>query len=242
MIEFKGLTKSFGKRTILKNLDLKIEKGKIVFILGMSGTGKSVLLKNIVGLLKPDSGEIHVNNFAVHQLSETEMMEVRKFCGMVFQQPALFDFLTVFENVAYGLRKHFNLEEEQIRKQVKESLELVALGDIGHKWPHELSYGMKKRVSLARTVALKPKILLFDEPTTGLDPISTNRVNELILNLSKNLGTTSIVVSHDMESALSVADHIVVLDGGGLLTQGTPEEMRTSPVPLVREFLLEVSE
>ena len=240
MIEFKNVYKSFGSRTILKGLNLHIPKGKIVFVLGMSGTGKSVLLKNIVGLLKPDSGEILVDEFRVHELSEKEMMEVRKVCGMVFQQPALFDFLTVFENVAYGLRKHFKMSEQEIKDRVSESLRLVGMSGSEEKEPHELSYGMKKRVSLARTVALKPKILLFDEPTTGLDPISTSRVNELILNLSKELGTTSIVVSHDMKSALTVADHIIVLDQGNLLTQGSPIEMKNSDVPLIQDFMQEV--
>ena len=241
MIEFRSVTKSFGTRTILKDLNLIIPKSKIVFILGMSGTGKSVLLKNIVGLLKPDSGELIVDDYQVHKLSEMEMMEVRKICGMVFQQPALFDSLNVFENVAYGLRKHFSLPENEVKEEVLEALKLVGLAGVEQKYSHELSYGMKKRVSLARTVALKPKILLFDEPTTGLDPISTNRVNELILDLSKTLGTTSVVVSHDMDSALKVADHIVMLAEGKLLTQGSPEEMRNSQIPLVKEFLAEVA-
>lgn len=240
MIEFKNVYKRFGSREILKGLNIFIPKGKIVFVLGMSGTGKSVLLKNIVGLLKPDAGEIIVDQFPVHKLSEMEVMEVRKICGMVFQQPALFDFHNVFENVAYGLRRHFKMSEKEIAERVNESLSLVGMSGSETKEPHELSYGMKKRVSLARTVALKPKILLFDEPTTGLDPISTNRVNELILNLSRELGTTSIVVSHDMKSALSVADHIIVLDKGNLLTQGSPQEIRQSEVPLVVDFLREV--
>jgi phospholipid/cholesterol/gamma-HCH transport system ATP-binding protein len=240
VIEFRKITKSFGTRTILKDLSLTIPEGKIVFLLGVSGTGKSVLLKNIVGLLKPDSGEILVDNYPVHQLTESEMMEVRRFCGMVFQQPALFDSINVFENVAYGLRRHLQLSEIEVQQRVRDSLRLVGLSGVEEKFSHELSYGMKKRVSLARTVALRPRILLFDEPTTGLDPISTNRVNELIKNLSKDLGTTSVVVSHDMESALRVADHIVVLDKGQLLVQGTPKQMRTSEVPLVQEFLAEV--
>lgn len=240
MIEFKNVTKSFGDRIILNKLNLTIPESQIVFILGQSGTGKSVLLKNIVGLLKPDSGEIIVDKIPVHSLSETEMMEVRKFCGMVFQQPALFDFLNVFENVAYGLRRHFRWGEGEIRDRVRSSLDRVGLGEVENKLTHELSFGMKKRVSLARTVSLSPKILLFDEPTTGLDPISTNRVNELIVNLSRDLGTTSVVVSHDMDSALRVADHIVVLDQGQLLTQGTPEEMRHSSLPLVKDFLAEM--
>ncbi|MCB0378804.1 MAG: ABC transporter ATP-binding protein [Bdellovibrionales bacterium] len=240
MIEFKNLNKSFGDRQILKDLNIDIPQGKIVFVLGMSGTGKSVLLKNIVGLLKPDSGEIWVDGFPVHEMSEKQMSQVRKICGMVFQQPALFDFIDVYENVAYGLRRHERLREEQIQERVVESLALVGLKGIEKKWPHELSYGMKKRVSLARTVALKPKILLFDEPTTGLDPISTSRVNELILDLSRKLGTTSIVVSHDMKSALSVADHIIVLDKGRMLSQGSPTDMRNSSEHLIQEFLQEV--
>lgn len=242
MIQFKNITKSFGPRTILKDLNLEIPEGKIVFVLGMSGTGKSVLLKNIVGLLKPDSGELFVNEFPVHKLTEMEMMEVRKVCGMVFQQPALFDSLIVFENVAYGLRKHYKLSEQEIQSRVRESLALVGLEGVERKASHELSYGMKKRVSLARTVALKPKILLFDEPTTGLDPISTNRVNQLITDLSKNLGTTSVVVSHDMDSALKVADHIVVLEAGNLLTQGSPQDMLNSSIPLIRDFLMEAGQ
>ena len=242
MIRFENVTKSFGPRTILKGLNLEIPEGKIAFILGMSGTGKSVLLKNIVGLLKPDSGSIWVDGMDVAQLSELEMNPVRKFCGMVFQQPALFDFLTVYENVAYGLRRHFELSEEEIRSKVTEALSLVGLNNIEASATHELSYGMKKRVSLARTVALKPKILLFDEPTTGLDPISTSLVNELILSLSEKLGTTSIVVSHDMKSALTVADQIIVLDRGLLLEQGTPDEIRASQTPLIKDFLMEMTE
>lgn len=240
MIKFNDVHKSFGERKILKGLNIHIPKGKIVFVLGMSGTGKSVLLKNIVGLLKPDKGEIFVDNYPVHAMTEAEVMEVRKICGMVFQQPALFDFLNVFENVAYGLRRHYSMSEAEVTDRVKESLSLVGMSGSEEKEPHELSYGMKKRVSLARTVALKPKILLFDEPTTGLDPISTSRVNELILSLSRELGTTSIVVSHDMKSALSVADHIIVLDKGYLLTQGSTQEIRNSDVPLIKDFMSEV--
>jgi len=240
MIEFTNVSKSFGDRAILTGLNLKIPKGKIVFILGMSGTGKSVLLKNIVGLLKPDTGSIRVDGIDIVPLSELEMNGIRKFCGMVFQQPALFDFLSVRENVAYGLRRHFELAEAEILERVREALQLVGLESAEQKSPHELSYGMKKRVSLARTVALKPKVLLFDEPTTGLDPISTSRVNELILDLSKKLGTTSVVVSHDMKSALSVADEIIVLDKGGVLDRGTPEDMRKSEQPLIQDFLSEM--
>jgi len=240
MIEFRELRKSFGSRTILDGLTLTIGEGQIVFVLGVSGTGKSVLLKNIVGLLSPDSGEIFVNQFPVHKMSESELSQVRKICGMVFQQPALFDDLDVFENVAYGLRRHFQWSQQEIAIRVRDSLALVGLKDIEARPAHSLSYGMKKRVSLARTIALRPKILLFDEPTTGLDPISTSQINHLILSLSKSLGTTSVVVSHDMNSALKVADHILVLDGGRLIAQGSPQDLLNSKVPLVQEFLFEV--
>lgn len=242
MIEFKKIVKRFGDRTILKGLSFRIEEGEILFILGTSGTGKSVLLKNIVGLLKPDEGEIWVDGQEVSKLTEIEYFAVRKKCGMVFQHPALFDSLTVFENVAFGLRKHFNYSEPEIKEKVIKALALVNLLGIENKMPAQISYGMQKRVSLARTVAIGPKILLFDEPTTGLDPVTTNAVNKLILDLSHTLHTTSIVVSHDMACALAIADRIIVLDKGEIVDQGTPKELLNSKFPLVQDFLAEVKE
>lgn len=240
MIQFKNLIKRFGERTVLKGLSLDIREGEILFILGTSGTGKSVLLKNLVGLLRPDEGEIWIDGEEVSRFTEAEYLPVRKKCGMVFQHPALFDSLTIFENVAFGLRRHYQLDEESIRQKVKKALSLVHLSGIEGKKPAEISYGMQKRVSLARTVALEPRILLFDEPTTGLDPITTNAVNQLILDLSRTLNTTSLVVSHDMQCALGIADRIVVLDKGDIVALGTPEEMKNSQVPLVKDFLEEV--
>ncbi len=242
MIKFKNLTKSFGDRTILKGLSFEISEGEIIFILGTSGTGKSVLLKNIVGLLRPNSGEIWVDGQEVSKLSEEEYFPVRKKCGMVFQHPALFDSRTIFENVAFGLRKHYDFSENQIRERVQKCLSLVHLKDVEKKFPQNLSYGMQKRVSLARTVAIEPKILLFDEPTTGLDPITTNSVNQLILDLSRTLKTTSVVVSHDMDCALAIADRIIVLSEGKIAAMGTPTELKNSQVPLVKDFLREVLE
>lgn len=242
MIEFKNLVKSFGERTILKGLSLSIEQGEILFILGTSGTGKSVLLKNLVGLLRPDQGEIWIDGEEVSQFTEEQYLAIRKKCGMVFQQPALFDSLTVYENVAFGLRRHYRLEESQIREKVTTALGLVHLIGIEKKMPSQISYGMQKRVSLARTIALEPKILLFDEPTTGLDPVTTNAVNQLIFDLSRTLKTTSIVVSHDMQCALAIADKIVVMDQGKIVDSGTPESLKKSQVPLVKEFLAEVME
>lgn len=241
MIRFQNVIKKFGERTVLSGISFEAQKGEILFVLGTSGTGKSVLLKNIVGLLRPTSGQIFVDNEEVSQLSEEEYFPVRKKCGMVFQQPALFDSINVYENVAYGLRRHKKeLAEAEIKDKVLTSLELVHLEGVEQKGVNELSYGMQKRVSLARTIALDPQILLFDEPTTGLDPITTNAINQLIFDLSRKLKTTSMVVSHDMKCALSIADRIMVLDKGQIVAIGTPEEMKNSKQPLVEEFLAEV--
>lgn len=242
MIEFKNLVKRFGTRTVLNGLSLKINEGEIVFILGTSGTGKSVLLKNLVGLMTPDEGEIWIDSEEVSRFSEDQYLPVRKKCGMVFQHPALFDSLTIYENVAFGLRRHFNFDEMTIRQKVLKALRLVHLTGIENKRPAQISYGMQKRVSLARTVALEPRILLFDEPTTGLDPVTTTAVNQLILDLSRELKTTSIVVSHDMNCALTIADKIVVLDKGEIVEAGTPAELKQSTIPLVKDFLAEVLE
>lgn len=240
MISFKNVVKSFGERTILKGISFEVKAGEILFILGTSGTGKSVLLKNIVGLLRPTSGEIWIDEQEVSQLSEEQYFPVRKKCGMVFQHPALFDSKTVFENVAFGLRKHYrNMPESEVRERVQRCLELVHLRGIEDKLPQDISYGMQKRVSLARTVAVDPKILLFDEPTTGLDPVTTNAVNRLIFDLSRELKTTSMVVSHDMHCALEIADRIIVLDKGQIVEQGTPEVLKASEHPLVKDFLAE---
>ncbi len=240
MISFKEVRKSFGEREILKGISFDVPEGQILFILGTSGTGKSVLLKNIVGLLQPTSGEIWIDGEEVSRYEEERMFPIRKKCGMVFQHPALFDSLTVFENVAFGLRKHYpELEEQEVKKRVDECLGLVHLHDVNHKLPQQISYGMQKRVSLARTVAVNPRILLFDEPTTGLDPVTTMAINQLIFELSRKLKTTSMVVSHDMKCALDIADHILMLDKGQIVDQGSPAHMKKSQVPLVRDFLKE---
>ncbi|WP_413585761.1 ABC transporter ATP-binding protein [Bdellovibrio sp. HCB274] len=240
MIEFKKIVKRFGERTVLNGLSATIREGEIVFILGTSGTGKSVLLKNLVGLLTPDQGEIWIDGEEVSKFTEEQYLPIRKKCGMVFQHPALFDSLTVFENVAFGLRRHYDFSEEIIKEKVAKALKLVHLNQVEDKLPSQISYGMQKRVSLARTVALDPKILLFDEPTTGLDPVTTTAVNQLIYDLSRTLKTTSLVVSHDMNCALSIADRIIVLDKGQIVEMGTPEELKRSEVPLVKDFLAEV--
>jgi phospholipid/cholesterol/gamma-HCH transport system ATP-binding protein len=240
MIEFKNVIKKFGERTVLNGITFKVKEGDIIFILGTSGTGKSVLLKNIVGLMRPEEGEIWIDGQEVSRLSEVEYFPIRKKCGMVFQHPALFDSLTIYENVAFGVRRHLKLPEDQVKERVIRSLALVNLKNIESRMPAEISYGMQKRVSLARTVAIEPRILLFDEPTTGLDPVTTNAVNMLIKNLSRTLKTTSVVVSHDMQCALEIADRVIVLDKGQIVEDASPELLRKSKVPLVRDFLAEV--
>jgi phospholipid/cholesterol/gamma-HCH transport system ATP-binding protein len=240
LIEFKEISKSFGEKKVLKSISFVVPEGKILFILGTSGTGKSVLLKSLVGLLPVDSGEIWIDGTEISQFDELQFMEVRQKCGMVFQQPALFDSLNIFENIAYGLRRHFKLSEQEMKERVLSALEMVDLKGVESKMPQEISYGMKKRVSLARTVVLKPKILLFDEPTTGLDPVTTRSINLLIQDLSRKLKTTSVVVSHDMICALEIADQIMVLDQGGILEQGTPAQLKKSSNQLTQDFLKEV--
>ncbi len=241
MIEFQNLVKKFAAHTVLNGINLKVYEGEILFILGISGTGKSVLLKNIVGLMRPDAGSVWIEGKEVSQYSEEKYFEVRKSCGMVFQQPALFDSLNIYENVAFGLRRHYKMSEAEIAERILQSLNLVQLNGIEAKFPYQISYGMQKRVSLARTIALRPKILLFDEPTTGLDPITTNSISKLILDLSRKLKTTSVVVSHDMKVAFEIADRIVVLDQGKVVESGTPEDLKKSQQPIVVDFLGEIN-
>lgn len=245
MIEFESLVKRFGERTVLKGLSFTVREGEIVFILGTSGTGKSVLLKTLVGLLRADGGRVRIGGEDVTDLSEENYLPIRRRCGMVFQHPALFDSLTIAENVAYGLMKHERLKLDEAMPRVRECLALVGLGtgdpdpQLEMKLPRQISYGMQKRVSLARTVAVGPKILLFDEPTTGLDPVTTKQINHLIRDLSRKTKTTSMVVSHDMDCALEIADRIVVLDKGMIVEQGTVAEILQSKQPLVVDFLAE---
>ena len=241
-IRFDGVSKSFGDKKVLRDFSFEVRKGEILFILGKSGMGKSVILKHIVGMLKPDSGHVWVDGEDVTGLDATGLSKIRRKCGMVFQQPALLDSLTVFENIAFGLRMQHYAEAE-IRRIVAEKLALVHLErDILSKLPSAISYGMQKRVSLARTLAPEPAFLLFDEPTTGLDPITTHAVNDLILELSRRLRVTSAVVSHDMGCALKAADRILVLDQARILAFGTVAQIKQSEEPLIRDFLKEALE
>lgn len=242
MIEFKKVTKDLNGRKVLNELSFSVGTGEIVFVIGKSGMGKSVLLKHIVGLLRPDSGEIWVEGQEVSQLEEKDYFDVRRKCGMVFQAPALLDSLTVFDNVAFGVRAHRLCEEgEPLHAEVARSLKLVNLKEeVLSLYPSQLSYGMQKRVSLARTLAIGPKYLLYDEPTTALDPVATAIVDDLIQSASRKLGVTSIVVSHDMQSALNIADRILMLDQGKILVDAKGKALLNSKEPLVREFLKDV--
>ena len=244
MIRFENVVKRFGEKTVLNGIILSVKEGEILFILGRSGTGKSVTLKTLVGLLKPDEGRVTITDAAhsrvldVGSLDDEGLAEARKLCGMVFQHPALLDSLTIHDNVAFGLR---GWSGDKKRERVLECLSLVHLDhSILNKMPTEISFGMQKRVSIARTVAPSPRCLLFDEPTTGLDPITTGAINGLIQELSRRLKVTSLVVSHDMGCALSAADRILILEQGKILVLGTVPEIRESREPLIRDFLSEV--
>jgi phospholipid/cholesterol/gamma-HCH transport system ATP-binding protein len=250
-IRFESVTKSFGPKTILDGVSFEVKKGEILFILGKSGMGKSVTLKHIIGVFAPDAGEVFVDQYEVSDLcrgqQSDELSMVRQRCGMVFQHPALLDSLTNFENIAFGLRSNQytrkigrKLSEKEIREIVLEKLALVHLEpEILELFPHEVSYGVQKRVSMARTLAPGPEYLLFDEPTTGLDPLSTSSINALISELSRKLKVTSIIVSHDMACALSIADQILFLDRGKILLMAPPKEVVKSEIPLVQEFFKE---
>lgn len=236
-IRFESVSKAFGPKRVLQDVTFTVETGEILFVLGKSGMGKSVTLKNIIGLLRPDSGEVFVDQFHVNRLDEEGMAEVRRVCGMVFQHPALLDSLTIEDNVAFGLR---GIGPKAARERVTECLRMVHLDEtILKRKPPEISYGMQKRVSLARTLAPGPRYLLFDEPTTGLDPITTNAVNDLIHELSRKLKVTSLVVSHDMGCALKIADRILILDQAKILALDTVDKIRKHPAPLIRDFLSE---
>ncbi len=241
MIEVKGLSKSFGSKRVLDKVDLSFATGKIHFIIGRSGTGKSVLLKSLVGLLTPEEGEIWIGGKRVDGRGEEEWGEVRRHCGMVFQSPALLDSLTIRENVAFGLRAHsLTATPAEEESRVKELLSWVGVPlDCLGKLPTELGFSLQKRVSIARTLAPSPNHLLFDEPTTGLDPVTTTRINHLIERLARQLNLTVVVVSHDMHCALAIADQIVMLDQAKVIASGSPKELEKSTSQVVREFLRE---
>lgn len=237
MISIRHVYQTFGSRQILKDVSLTVKDGETMVILGASGSGKSTLLKLIIGLLKPTSGEVMVNGKDMARLNEAELNHERRHMGFVFQYSALFDSMTVKENVAFGLRMHTKMSEEEIERIVKEKLHLVGLDGIENLMPSSLSGGMKKRVSLARAIALEPEIILYDEPTAGLDPIRSTDISLLIKHTQKVLHATSVVVTHDLKSAEMIADRMAFLYKGSFLAIGKPEELKQSPDPRVRQFM-----
>jgi phospholipid/cholesterol/gamma-HCH transport system ATP-binding protein len=237
MIEVRGLRIGFEGPDVLRGIDLAVARGETLCILGGSGCGKSVLLKCIAGLLRPSAGFIEIDGTDIVGLREREIVEVRKKIGFVFQNAALFDSLSVFENVAYPVREHRKIAPEELQAIVRKRLSLVGMEGTEEKYPAELSGGMRKRVALARAVSADPAIVLYDEPTTGLDPTTAKRIDMLISELQRQLGVTGIVVTHDISSAFTVADRIALMDDGVLKVQGTPDQFRSSEEKLVREFL-----
>ncbi len=237
LVEFRGVRKAFGRLQVLAGLDLQVRARETLTIIGGSGTGKTVILKLVVGLLKPEAGQILVAGEDIVPLVETDLFRVRRRIGFLFQGGALFDSLSVGENVAYPLREHSALDEARVRARVREVLGLVGLDGVEDKAPAELSGGMRKRVALARAVALAPELILYDEPTTGLDPQSAAKINDLIRDLQGKLGVTSVVVTHDMASAFKVSNRIAMLRDGRIAALGTPEELRRSAEEFVQDFI-----
>jgi len=237
MIKIVDLHKSFGKNHVLRGVDLEIQEGESMVVMGGSGSGKSVLIKNIIGILHPDKGRIYVAGQEVTQMNERELNELRKKFGMLFQGAALFDSLSVWENVGFGLRQHTHLSDEEIREVASEKLAMVGLYDVEDLRPSELSGGMQKRVGLARAIAMEPEILLYDEPTTGLDPINADMINNLIIDMREKLTVTSVAITHDLVSAYKVADRIAMLYQGKVLQVGTPEEIQNTSNPYVHQFI-----
>jgi phospholipid/cholesterol/gamma-HCH transport system ATP-binding protein len=240
VIEVVDLWKSFGDNHVLKGIDLVIPDGTTYVVLGGSGSGKTVLMKHVIGLLKPDRGVVRVNGVEISALRGKALNDARQMFGMVFQGAALFDSMTVYDNVAFPLteKRRNRLKSDHVRARVIEKLKVVDLGEeVLGRWPAELSGGMRKRVALARALVSDPEVVLYDEPTTGLDPITTDYVDGMILGAKKRLGITSMVISHDIASAFKVADRLAVLYDGHLAAEGTPEEVRRSTHPFVQRFL-----
>ncbi|MBF0492866.1 MAG: ABC transporter ATP-binding protein [Deltaproteobacteria bacterium] len=237
MIELIDVHKNFGSQKVLRGVNLKVPEGSITVILGRSGEGKTVLLKHMIGLIKADSGKVLVDGEDLSLLNEEQLLSVRKKFGMLFQHAALFDSLNVEENVAFPLREHSKKSEKEIKELVREKLNLVGLKEVEKKMPSELSGGMRKRVGLARALALSPKIILYDEPTTGLDPLMTDSVNELIYQTQKKLHVTSIIISHDIESTFRIAHQVAMLHEGQIVACGNPEEFQKSKNVFVQQFI-----
>ncbi len=237
MIRLVDIHKSFGKQKVLDGLNLTVEKGKTTVIIGRSGGGKSVLLKHIIGLIRPDRGQVIVEGEDITVLNDKDLNEVRKKFGMLFQEAALFDSMNVAENVAFPLREHTNMSNDEIMDSVRDRLAAVGLSGVEEKMPSELSGGMRKRVGLARALAMRPQIVLFDEPTTGLDPVMTEAINQLIVETQRAFNLTCVVISHDIQSVFEIGHRVAMLYEGRIIEYGTPEEVRASRNPVMVQFL-----
>ena len=236
-IEFKNVTKSFGGKAVLKGMSLAVTKGEVMFIIGTSGVGKSVTIKHLIGLLRVDGGEIWFDGKRVDQIPERQLEPMRKRVGMVFQASTLFDSMTLVENVALPLRKHQSMSHKTALAEARKRLAQVYMDEYADRYPAELSDGMRKRAAIARTLALSPDVVLFDEPTTGLDPVSARRVDRLIRELADKLGVTCIVVSHDLPSIFGIADRVAFIYRGVVHVVATPAELRASEDPVVQQFI-----
>ena len=237
MIKVTGLTKSFGSLKVLDGLTLEVRQGEILAVMGSSGTGKSVFLLHLIGLMSPDEGEIEIDGEKLTEMNERDLLRFRRKVGYLFQESALYDFMTIAENLAFPLREHAPMRKAEIRAKVDEFLRLVDIPGVGEKYPSELSGGMRKRAALARAMIMGTKVLLCDEPTSGLDPIRSRDISVLIRDLSKKLGCTVVVTTHDVVNAFRVSDRAMVLDHGRIVADGKEEDLRRSPNPFVQEFL-----
>ncbi len=236
VIRLAGVHKAFGDKQVLRGVDLEVAEGRSMVVIGGSGTGKSVLLKHVIGLLRPDAGRVEVDGVAIHELGYREIARFRRRFGMAFQEGALFDSMTVAENVGFALRRR-GLPRHEIAERVAECLASVHLEDAGDKMPAELSGGMRRRVGFARAIAHRPRILLFDEPTTGLDPVTKGTIDDLIVELKESLSSTTLTITHDMPSVFRIADRVAMLYAGEIIAQAPPAELRRSEDPRVQEFL-----
>ena len=242
MIEIVNLSKSFNGHKVLEGANLAVRGGETMVIIGRTGGGKTVLLRHIIGLVRPDEGQVIVDGQEISRLTGKDLAQIRLKFGMLFQGAALFDSLSVGENVAFPLREHTKMTEEEIQQRVQECLELVGLKGIEHLNPAELSGGMRKRVGLARAIAMRPSMILYDEPTTGIDPIMADAINRLIKGLHDKLKVTGVAVTHDMVSAYKIADRIAMLHEGKIIQVGSPSEIQNTSNPVVRQFILGMSE
>jgi phospholipid/cholesterol/gamma-HCH transport system ATP-binding protein len=237
VVSLQDLHKSFDGKEVLRGMSLEVHRGESVVIVGGSGTGKSVTLKHIIGLLRPDRGHVLVEGADLCHMKPVELNQFRRRFGMSFQEGALFDSMTVFENIAFPLRRHTRMTEAEIGDRVQQCLEQVHLRDVDDKRPSELSGGMRRRVGFARAISLEPEILLFDEPTTGLDPVISDVIAELILEMDRTLNTTTITITHDMKVAFKIADRVAMIYGGTIIEDGSPDQFRASPNPIVQQFI-----